>query len=871
MLENGGLSVANIPDAMAIWDYEKNNQMGIFPYNISIFDRDIMCNWKCVNGHTSQVPAGFKIRKVKDNSKRSYTVTKCDYCARKKVWLGETDAYTVLSNMGRYDIIEESLSAGVSEEFLRTTLYYSTKRYAFKCNLCGCIEYHTFQRRVEIHCKNCKHLIAFKPEIAVGIKRYNEFYNISDGVNSIYSKLKSDTIFHYRCSNGHDIHKSGFSLSEMPRFNGELKCPYCSGESRHIVYIDSSIKVSDVPEIFKYWDFEENNKKGFDPSRMSINMPVRVHWKCENGHSWQAQISGRKYRDKQGELHYRGCSECLKGKAIEVQKSKSISVLRPDLAEGMRRYNAYYGITDSNNPDKLSPSTLEDLCIRCENGHDTVKSGKHLRTPSVLTGTFVCSACRKEKLISLPKRKKREYYSFKPSILFKDYLKEHPEYNFLLDEWDYEENNKKGIFVDTVGKATKESDEISWICPDCKNSYVGSLSNRLTSSRVGNNCPYCAGRRVLKGFNDLATKSPEVAKEWDYEANYPLTPSDVYYAGNSKYHWVCEFGHKWESEVGNRTLSGSGCSKCISHGSSIVETAIYLALKDSFNNISLRGTKWGVEYDIIIEDKRLLIEYNGFWHLSKSHQEKDAQKVVLAKENNYTFLRIVETRDFSLCQGKKYNYVESDGILYLLTKSPLYIPMAVSAVLYTLNNNYGISVPLEASDTIEADARFFLKKKITEDSISTKFPVLVKYWHPTKNGDLKPDFVSFGSNYKAWWKCPYCGEEFRRKVSDMIVTKFICKAHCDLSTLESQTAKKLLADSFIVHYPFLEKYIDKEKNLGVRYELYPRASEKELVWTCPYCGDSQTRKIKLVHHALSIRTGYLCKNHCEQSHVSNYI
>lgn len=34
------------------------------------------------------------------------------------------------------------------------------------------------------------------------------------------------------------------------------------------------------------------------------------------------------------------------------------------------------------------------------------------------------------------------------------------------------------------------------------------------------------------------------------------------------------------------------------------------------------------------------------------------------------------------------------------------------------------------------------------------YPELVAQWHPTKNGELKPSNVSYGSAKKIWWKCP---------------------------------------------------------------------------------------------------------------------
>ena len=30
---------------------------------------------------------------------------------------------------------------------------------------------------------------------------------------------------------------------------------------------------------------------------------------------------------------------------------------------------------------------------------------------------------------------------------------------------------------------------------------------------------------------------------------------------------------------------------------------------------------------------------------------------------------------------------------------------------------------------------------------------LLKEWHVTKNNDLKPESVSYGSNKRVWWRC----------------------------------------------------------------------------------------------------------------------
>lgn len=43
-------------------------------------------------------------------------------------------------------------------------------------------------------------------------------------------------------------------------------------------------------------------------------------------------------------------------------------------------------------------------------------------------------------------------------------------------------------------------------------------------------------------------------------------------------------------------------------------------------------------------------------------------------------------------------------------------------------------------------------------------PDIANDWHPTKNGDIKPDTIPVGTNSKFWWLCPR-GHEYEMKVS----------------------------------------------------------------------------------------------------------
>jgi hypothetical protein len=38
-------------------------------------------------------------------------------------------------------------------------------------------------------------------------------------------------------------------------------------------------------------------------------------------------------------------------------------------------------------------------------------------------------------------------------------------------------------------------------------------------------------------------------------------------------------------------------------------------------------------------------------------------------------------------------------------------------------------------------------------SLFERRPDLLSEWHPAKNGDIRPEDISFGSGRKIWWQC----------------------------------------------------------------------------------------------------------------------
>lgn len=103
---------------------------------------------------------------------------------------------------------------------------------------------------------------------------------------------------------------------------------------------------------------------------------------------------------------------------------------------------------------------------------------------------------------------------------YNDLATTHPE---LLKDWDYEKNTIKPTEI-----TARANRKVWWKCSK-GHSYEATTAHKTE----GRGCPYCANKKVLVGYNDLATTHPDLAKEWHPTKNGALKPTDVV-AGSAK-------------------------------------------------------------------------------------------------------------------------------------------------------------------------------------------------------------------------------------------------------------------------------------------------------------------------------------------------
>lgn len=103
------------------------------------------------------------------------------------------------------------------------------------------------------------------------------------------------------------------------------------------------------------------------------------------------------------------------------------------------------------------------------------------------------------------------------------------------------------------------SNRVVWWKGKCGHEWKTSVKARTK----GEDCPYCAGKRVLIGFNDLATVCPELIEEWS-DKNVDADIRSYTAGSQKKVWWKGKCGHEWQAVIKNR-VNGSKCPYCTSH------------------------------------------------------------------------------------------------------------------------------------------------------------------------------------------------------------------------------------------------------------------------------------------------------------------
>ena len=371
----------------------------------------------------------------------------------------------------------------------------------------------------------------------------------------------------------------------------------------------------------------------------------------------------------------------------------------------------------------------------------------------------------------------------------------------LMAEWNWEKNNELGFDpkVLTLGSNKK----VWWEC-NKGHEWQATIKNR----NKGNGCPYCSSRFVLIGYNDLQTANPSLAKEWNFEKNNGLTPTDVLPNSNKKVWWRCNKGHEWQATINNRN-KGVGCPICNSERkTSFPEYAIEYYLTKYGLDVIHSYKEHGYELDIYIPSRKTAIEYDGYlWHKNKT--KKDLEKNLKCQKDGIILYRIREGLP----------PLNDSSIDYVVQKGQRDLSQMLQKVLFDITRMY-VDVNLERDIVAIENLREHTEK---EYSLMLSNPELTKEWDYIKNGNLRPEYVATNSGKKVWWKCSK-GHEWQATIDSRnngrgcpyCSGNKVLTGYNDLQTLN----------------PVLAKEWNYEKNNGLTPKEVLPNSGKRVWWKC---------------------------------------
>ena len=200
--------------------------------------------------------------------------------------------------------------------------------------------------------------------------------------------------------------------------------------------------------------------------------------------------------------------------------------------------------------------------------------------------------------------------------------------------WDYD-----GSFPYQPTDVSRKSDKVvSWLCPVSNTSWQAPVSNTV-ENKVS---PYVAHRKLLPGFNDIATRFPELVPLWD-KSNPISLDSVLSISHPGSFLWKCPTCHgQWERMISSMVKRPycAVCSKTYTTTSSRGEKELLgyiqkILGEDTIIIANNRSTIAPYELDIYIPDHSIAIEYNGlYWHTESA-----------GKDRNYHYNKWRECRD----------------------------------------------------------------------------------------------------------------------------------------------------------------------------------------------------------------------------------
>lgn len=316
-------------------------------------------------------------------------------------------------------------------------------------------------------------------------------------------------------------------------------------------------------------------------------------------------------------------------------------------------------------------------------------------------------------------------------------------------------------------------------------------------------------------MRNLFDKYPHLEEKWSFSGN-DVDPRVDDIKTTNRYVWDCPKGHTWTALL-NNVARGSGCGVC--RGFQVLP---------GLNDIMTTNPELAEAWDYDLNDLG-----------PESYTEASSKKVWWKCDKGHSWLASISNRKngrgCSYCSGKKV----LPGFNDIFTIHPelqewwskdndidpksLSIGTHTEALWECPEGHVWSEVPINLISGRRCPYCSGHRVLQGFNDIRTTHPGAASRWDYTKNGDLTPDRVSFGSNIKAWWKCSR-GHSWFANVYRVVSSALEGCPYCANLRVDKDNSL------YSTHYHLIPEW-DHEKNTISPKEI-TAGSDVKVWWRC---------------------------------------
>lgn len=298
-------------------------------------------------------------------------------------------------------------------------------------------------------------------------------------------------------------------------------------------------------------------------------------------------------------------------------------------------------------------------------------------------------------------------------------------------------------------------------------------------------CPICRKRK-----KSLALNHPQLLKEWHPIKNKLLDPWVISAGSNKKVWWTCNTNSEhpdWERIIAARSNNDKGCPKCLTDNKAKKRSEKQLnkqlpILSEYSKELSSQwhpsknGNKLPSDYTAgSIERVWWLCPHcQNEWPSTISNRARNNRgcpvcaKLKRRKSNLHSGVTLVETHPELILQW----HTSLNGEL-----NPAHFTYGSAKKIWWQCPN--VEKHIWEENIINRTKRKSLECKICKEeanSLEAMYPDIAAEWHPTKNGNLKPNKISKASGEMIWWQCSVNPEhQWQADVRNRTINNSKCK------------------------------------------------------------------------------------------------